>query len=354
MPRLLRLRSFAAVAAVAAVFTLSLALAACGSSGSDEGGEEEPIDNAKLVVYSGRNEGLIGPLLEQFQEETGIETSVRYGDTASLAAQLLEEGDRTDADVFFGQDAGSLGALEKAELLTTIPQEQLNLVEPRFRSDDGRWVGTSGRARVIVYDPQQVPEDQVPSAVADLTQDRWRGQVGIAPSNASFESFVTALRVVEGEDAAHQWLEGMHHNDVETFDNNVLILDAVDQGQLQLGLINHYYWFEEVAESGEANVRARLKFLTNGDIGGLVNVAAVGILDGTDRSAEAEQLVSFLLSQQAQQYFAEETKEYPVIAGVPTAAGLPPLTSLNSPQIDLSDLDSLEQTLQMIEEAGLT
>jgi iron(III) transport system substrate-binding protein len=351
MPRLLRLRRYVAAAAV---LSLSLALAACGSGGSDEGSDEEPIDAAKLVVYSGRNEGLIGPLLEQFQEETGIQTSVRYSDTASLAAQLLEEGERTDADVFFGQDAGSLGALEKAELLTTIPHEQLDLVEPRFRSDDGRWVGTSARARVIVYDPQQVPEDQVPSAVADLTDDQWRGQVGIAPSNASFEAFVTAMRVLEGEDAAQRWLEGMHHNNVETFDNNVLILDAVDQGQLKLGLINHYYWFEEVAESGEANVRARLKFLTNGDIGGLVNVAAVGILDGTDRSDEAEQLVSFLLSQPAQQYFAEETKEYPVIAGVPTAEGLPPLASLNSPQIDLSDLDSLEQTLQMIEEAGLS
>jgi iron(III) transport system substrate-binding protein len=341
-------------AAAAAVLTLSVGLAACGSGGSESGSDEEPIDAAKLVVYSGRNEGLIGPLLEQFQEETGIQTSVRYGTTAQLAAQLLEEGDRTDADVFFGQDAGSLGALEKADLLTTLPQQSLDQVDARFRSDDGRWVGTSARARVIVYDPEQVSEDQVPSAVADLTQDRWRGQVGIAPSNASFESFVTAMRVLQGEDETQQWLQGMVDNDVETFDNNVLILDAVDQGQLQLGLINHYYWFEQVAESGEANVRARLKFLTNGDVGGLVNVAGVGILDGADRSDEAQQLVTFLLSQQAQQYFAEQTKEYPVIAGVATAPGLPPLASLNSPQLDLSDLDTLEQTLQMIEEAGLS
>jgi iron(III) transport system substrate-binding protein len=351
---MLRVPSLRQYAAAAAALALLGGLVACGSGGSDEGSDEESIDAAQLVVYSGRNEGLIGPLLEQFQEETGIETSVRYGDTAQLAAQLLEEGDRTDADVFLGQDAGSLGALEKAELLSTLPQEQLDQVDARFRSDDGRWVGTSARARVIVYDPEQVPEDQVPSHVADLTQDRWRGQVGIAPSNASFESFVTAMRVIEGEQAAQQWLEGMHHNDVETFDNNVLILDAVDQGQLQLGLINHYYWYEEIAESGEENVRARLKFLPNGDVGGLVNVAAVGIIDGADRSDEAQQLVSFLLSPQAQQYFAEETKEYPVLAGVDTAPGLPPLATLNSPQIDLSDLDSLEQTLLMIEEAGLT
>jgi iron(III) transport system substrate-binding protein len=341
-------------AAAVTALTLTSLLVACGSGESGGDSEEEPLDAANLVVYSGRNEGLIGPLLERFQEETGIETSVRYGDTAQLAAQLLEEGDRTDADVFLGQDAGSLGALEKADLLSSLPQEQLDQVDPRFRSDNGRWVGTSGRARVIAYDPEQVAEDQVPVHVADLTQDQWRGQVGIAPSNASFESFVTAMRVLEGEEAAQQWLEGMHHNDVETFDNNVLILDAVDQGQLQLGLINHYYWYEEVAESGEANVRARLKFLTNGDVGGLVNVAAVGILDGADRSDEAQRLVSFLLSPESQQYFAEETKEYPVIAGVATAPGLPPLETLNSPQIDLSDLDSLEQTLLMIEEAGLT
>ncbi len=348
---MLRLRRYAAMVVALA---LSGGLVACGSGESSDSGDEESIDAGKLVVYSGRNEGLIGPLLEQFQEESGIETSVRYGDTAQLAAQLLEEGDRTDADVFLGQDAGSLGALEKAELLSTIPREQLDQVEPRFRSDDGRWVGMSARARVIVYDPEQVAEEQVPSAVNDLTQEQWRGHVGIAPSNASFESFVTAMRVLNGEDAAQQWLQGMRDNDVETFDNNVLILDAVDQGQLQLGLINHYYWYEEVAESGEANVRARLKFLTNGDVGGLVNVAAAGVLEDADRSDEARQLVSFLLSPEAQQYFAEQTKEYPVVAGIATAPGLPPLDSLNSPPIDLSDLDSLEQTLQMIEEAGLT
>lgn len=326
------------------------ALTACGGNGGSDGG----VDESKLVIYSGRQEQLVGPLIEQFEDETGIDVSVRYGNTAQLAGTILEEGDRTPADVYFSQDGGTLGALAKAGRLEPLPQELLDQVDASYRADDGTWIGASGRARVIVYDPDQLTEAEVPDTVFDLTDPQWNGRVGIAPSNASFEAFVTAMRVLHGDDMTREWLEGMRANDVQLFDNNILVLNAAEDGLIALGLINHYYWYEQVAEEGIDAVPARLKFLNNDDPGALINVAGVGILRGTDHAEQAQRFVDYVLSPTAQEYFADVTKEYPLIPGIPTASDLPPLDSLNSPDIDLSDLDTLEETLEMIEEAGLT
>jgi iron(III) transport system substrate-binding protein len=336
--------------AVITLAALALANAACGDNAA--GGEA--VDESKLVVYSGRQEALVQPVIDDFEAQTGIEVSVRYGNTAQLAAQIIEEGERTKADVYFSQDGGALGALTKAGMLEELPADVLDLVDPRYRADDGTWVGTSARARVIVYDPEQVTEAEVPDSVFELTEPQWKGKVGISPSNASFEAFVTAMRVLHGEDAAREWLEGMAANNVQLFDNNVLILNAAEDGVIALGLINHYYWYEQVAEEGPKAVPARLKFLPGEDPGALVNVAGVGVLNATDRGDDANRFVEYLLGEDAQSYFAQDTKEYPLIEGIPTAEGLPPLESLQSPEIDLSDLDTLEETLKMIEEAGLT
>ncbi|HET6919330.1 MAG TPA: iron ABC transporter substrate-binding protein [Jiangellaceae bacterium] len=336
----------------AAVIITALALTAAACGGDAAG--DEAVDESKLVVYSGRQEALVQPVVDDFQAETGIEVSVRYGNTAQLAAQIIEEGDRTKADVYFSQDAGALGALTKEGMLAELPADVLDLVDPRYRADDGTWIGTSARARVIVYDPKQLTEAEVPDSVFALTEPQWKGKVGISPSNASFEAFVTAMRVLYGEDKAREWLEGMAANDVQLFDNNVLILNAAEDGVIALGLINHYYWYEQVAEEGLEAVPARLKFLPGGDPGALVNVAGVGVLAATDRADDALRFVRHLLGEHAQTHFAQDTKEYPLIDGIAPAEGLPPLNSLQSPEIDLSDLDTLEETLRMIEEAGLT
>lgn len=343
-----------------AVFPAALlVLAACSGGGDDTAAPAdttagEDIEPSELVLYSGRNEDLVQPVIDRFEEETGIEVSARYGNTAQVAAQLMEEGERTEADVFFAQDGGALGALSKAGMLAELPAEVLDLVDERFQAGDGSWVGTSGRARVIVYDADVLEESDVPDSIFELTGPEWRGKVGIAPGNASFEAFVTAIRVLHGEDAAREWLEGMAANDVERFDNNNLILNAVDDGVVELGLINHYYWYQKVAEEGRDAVTARLKFLPGGDPGSLINVAGVGVLNTSDHTEEALTFVEYLLGEEAQGYFAEETKEYPVLEGVPTDEDLPPLDSLDAPAMDLSDLDTLDETIRMIEEAGLS
>ena len=334
-----------------------LVLTACGADDDDAATAEPtasaPVPDSPLTVYSGRSEELVEPVIEAFTEQTGIEVEVRYADSAQLASQLIEEGERTPADVFFSQDAGALGAVAKAGLAGAVEQEVLDRVPEQYRAADGTWVGVSGRARVVVYDPRQVSEDEVPTGVDDLTDPRWSGAVGIAPTNASFQSFVTAYRVAEGDDAARAWLEGLVANDVETFEGNTPILDAVDDGVIEAGLINHYYWYRKVAEFGEADVPSRLAFLGGGDPGALVNVAGVQALASTDQPAEAAAFVEYLLSDDAQAYFATETFEYPLVDTVEPAGDLPPLDSIEGPDVDLSDLDSLGETIAMLEEVGL-
>ncbi|HEX5567048.1 MAG TPA: iron ABC transporter substrate-binding protein [Streptomyces sp.] len=344
-------RRLAALAAVALVAPL---MAACGSEdeGSSSKAEAEAKGSDTLVVYSGRNEELIDPLLKKMEKATGTKVEVRYGDSAELAAQLLEEGDRTKAGLFLSQDAGALGALTKKGRLEALPEKSLEKVDKAFRAEDGTWVGVSGRARVIAYDPKKV--DKAPDSVHDLTAPRWKGKIAYAPTNASFQSFVTAMRVLEGDDATRTWLKDFKANDPQVYEKNTPALEAVNSGKAELALINHYYWYEKVAEEGEVKVRARLHFPTKGDPGALVNVAGVGVLKGTDQSAAAKKAVDFLLSEEAQKYFADETKEYPLAAGVTSEVeDLPPLESIDAPEIDLSRLESLEETLAMLRDVGM-
>jgi iron(III) transport system substrate-binding protein len=343
-------------AIVLSTVAAALAFSACASTGSDPVAEGDPTDAAAadaLVVYSGRSEELAEPAIEQFEADTGIDVEVRYADSAQLAAQLVEEGERSPADVFFSQDAGAMGAVSAAGLAAPLPDELLQRVPPQFRAGDGTWTGVTGRARVVVYDPEAVPADQVPTSVFDLTAAQWEGRLGVAPANASFQSFVTAMRELEGEQATQQWLDGLVANDVQVFEDNTAILEAVDDGVISAGLINHYYWFRKVAEVGADAVPSRLVFLPGGDPGALVNVAGAQVLASTDQSEQAEALVDYLLSSDGQAYFAEQTLEYPLVDGVEPAADLPPLDSIESPDIDLSTLDSLEETLAQIEQSGL-
>ena len=341
-------------AVVPVVLVSALVLAGCGGDSEPTATPTQPTpEQGPLTVYSGRSEELVAPVIEQFGTSSGVEVEVRYADSGQLAAQILEEGDRSPADLFLAQDAGALGAVARAGLAAAVPVDLLDLVPERYRAEDGSWVGVSGRARVIVYDPREVAPDEVPTSVFDLTNPRWAGEVGVAPANASFQSFVTAMRVLEGEEATRAWLEGLVAGGVEVFEGNTPILDGVDNGVVSIGLINHYYWYRKVAEAGAEAVPSRLQFLSGGDPGALVNVAGAQVLAGSDQTEQAEELLAFLLSEQAQRYFAEETLEYPLVEGVEPAADLPALSSLEPPDIDLSDLESLDETITLLEEVGL-
>ncbi|WP_055715057.1 iron ABC transporter substrate-binding protein [Streptomyces torulosus] len=341
--------------ALVAAGLLLPALAACGSGDDKDGGGSGEAGDATLVIYTGRNEKLVKPILDKLEKAVGADVEVRYGDSAELAAQILEEGDRTKAGLFFSQDAGALGALSREGMLAKLPQASLDKVDKAYRSGEGDWVGLSGRVRVIAYNPDRVGADEVPDSVHDVVKPEWKGKVGFAPTNASFQAFVTGMRVLEGDEAARKWLEDLKANGAKTYANNLATLDAVEAGEVSLGLVNHYYWYERVAEKGEDGVDAKLHFLPGKDPGALINVAGVGVLAANeDQSATARKAVDYLLSKDAQTYFADKTKEYPLAAGVTSSVeGLPPFESLQSPDIDLGKLESLQETLAMLQDVGL-
>jgi iron(III) transport system substrate-binding protein len=323
--------------------TATIALAGCANENST------PDGAPSITIYSGRDEELVAPLLEQFTDETGIAVEVRYAGSAELAAQILEEGSNIQADVFFSQDAGALGALTEAGVLTTLGSDITELVDSPYRAADNTWVGVSGRSRVLSYNPALVAESDLPTSVSDLADDSWKGSIGIAPSNASFQSFVTAMRVLDGNDATAAWLAAMKKNAV-IFEKNSQILEAVEAGDISLGLINHYYWFERAAEVGEENMFSKLAWFESGDVGNLINVAGVGVLSD---KPEAMQFAAWLLGTKAQQFFVDNTAEYS-LTGIPAQSGLPPLDSIQSPTIDLSALAPLAETLELIRASGLT
>jgi len=347
-----RARRTAVVALAAASVTL-MGLTACGGpAGSDGPGKDA---DKKLTVYSGRSEALVKPILERFSQETGIAIQARYGNTAQMAAQLLEEGDRSPADIFFAQDAGALGAVSKKELFAPLHDETLNKVPAGYRDDNRRWVGVTARARVLAYNPDLVPAAQLPASVFDLTKPEWKGRVGIAPTNGSFQAFVTAMRVQHGEAEAREFLAGLKANEPQIRDGNVKILEDVNAGTIAVGLINHYYLGELAKEQGTTpdGLKAKLYFFPNGDTGALVNVAGVGVLERAGKDPDVKKFLDYLLGAEAQKYFATETFEYPVVTGMPAPAGVPPLAKLTVPPVNLNDLDTLDATIALIKDSGL-
>jgi iron(III) transport system substrate-binding protein len=318
------------------------ALAGCGG---DDGG--------RLVVYSGRTSNLINPLLEDFSEETGIAIDVRYDDSANLALLVAEEGDRTPADVFISQSPGAVGYLDEAGRLGTLPEDVVGLVPEGDAAEDGSWVGLSGRVRTLVYNTDLVDPADLPDSVLDLTGPEYAGQVALAPTNGSFQDFVTVLRQQLGEDEATAWLEGMVANDPPTFTNNTAIVEAVGRGEVPMGLVNHYYAF--VAREEDPEIPVENHFFAEGDFGSTLLVTAASAIEGTDMPDEAEQLVEFLLSGEAQSYFADETFEYPLAAGAEPDPALPPFDEVTATRVDLGELGGeLEATTELIEASGLT
>lgn len=303
-----------------------------------------------LLIYSGRGEELVGPLIEEFRESSGLEVEVRYAGSTELASTLLEEGSSTEADVFLAQDPASLGLT--APLMATLPSEVVSAVPSRFRDRGHRWVGVSGRIRAIIYDRDQVQVADLPHSIDDLLDPRWAGMIGVAPTNGSFLAFVAAMILDRGEAATLEWLQALAALDPLDYPKNSPIVAAADAGEVGLGLVNHYYLLRLQAEGG--GKRAANHFLSAGDPGSLVMPSGLGVLANSEQSEDAHNFIEFMLSETAQRYFAEQTYEYPLAAGVRPAASLPPIDSIPSPDIDLSDLHTaLERATDLVAEAGL-
>ncbi len=324
------------------VFLAVLLVAGCA------GDQSEP-----LVVYSGRSKSLVDPLIEQYYKNANVPIEVRYGDTAQLAVALAEEGERTNADVFWAQDAGALGAVHRDGLLSPLPDSLLYVLPSHFRNREGTWVATSGRARTLAYSSTRMNASALPQSIFELSGPRYENRVGWAPTNGSFQAHVTALRKLVGEDSARTWLVAMKNNGTKSYRNNTAIVQAIADGEIDLGLPNHYYLYRFKSE--DPNFPVDQTFFRAEDPGNLINVSGVGLLSASDQTEEALRFIAFLLSPTAQQYFTHETFEYPIIEDVSVDVQLPAIHRLDevAPNVDLDNLDDLEATLDLLREVEL-
>ena len=320
---------------------LALIAAACSGGSADS-----------IVVYSGRSEDLVQPLIDRFSEETGIDVTVKYAGSADLAATITEEGSNSPADVFFAQDPASLGTVALAGLFGDLPEDVLRSVPERFSDSNGQWVGTSGRARVVVYDSSIIDPSQLPDTEDAFTDPRWKGLVGIAPTNGSFLAFVAAKILADGETATLDWLEGMADNRSPTFPKNSPIVTAVNDGQIPVGLVNHYYLLRALTE--DPSLPGKNAFFPVATAGSLVMPAGAGILANSDKIESATRFITYLLTVDSQSYFANETFEYPLVPGIAADPRLPAIESIPTPAVDLSDLASvLDTATDLVAQAGL-
>jgi iron(III) transport system substrate-binding protein len=311
---------------VALALVAVLALTGC-ATGSSDGGASEPgaggDGSADLVVYVGRNEDHVRPLVERFERETGLVVEARYGSTGELATTILQEGEASPADVFFAQDPAYMGAVSEAGLLSALPADVLDLVPETVAGREDDWVGVTARRRVLAYDPAQTPEARLPSSVFELTGSEWAGKVGLAPTHSSFVSFVAALVAMHGEGPTLAWLEDMAANDPQVFDGNEEQLRAIAAGDLEVGLVNHYYVHRLLVEDPGFPVRNHS--FEAGDAGDVLVPTTIGTLASADHPAVALDFVRFLLSDASQRHFLEAVGEYPMRTGVGTPAGERPL-----------------------------
>ena len=318
---------------------LSINMAACGSANSES-----------LTVYSGRSETLVAPIINQFSQATGIQVSVKYAGTPQLSATLLEEGDNSPADVFFAQDPGGLGAVE--DMLTPLPQDILGLVPQWAVSPDGKWVGLSGRARTVVYNTRALAEADLPDDIFDFIEPKWKGRIGWAPTNSSFQTMVTAMRAQWGEEKSRSWLEGIQANQPKEYPKNTPIVAAAGSGEIDVGFVNHYYLYRFLAEEGEG-FSGRNYHPRGGGPGALVMVAGAGVLETSTQKDSAQKFLAFMLSPVAQQYFASQTYEYPLVQGVAVQRGLVPLNDIRTPPLTAADLADIKSTQQLLRDTGV-
>jgi iron(III) transport system substrate-binding protein len=332
---------------VAALFLGSVSAAffvGCGGSSDPKG---------SLTLYSSQHEPMTEALVEGFEEESGAEVQIRYGEDEGLASQIEQEGDASPADVVLTENTPPLEALAGNGLLAKVDASTLAEVPTRYSSPTGHWVGVAARETVLVYNPKLIVADELPASILDLAKPEWKGKLAIAPSEPDFVPIVSAIEKLEGEAAARSWLEGFADN-AKHYNDNEGIIAAVDSGQIAAGVINHYYWYEAVAEEGKDKVPSKLYYFGNEDPGALVNVSGAGALASSGDPELAQEFLAYLVSEEGQSAIAHSGDwEYPLNSAVAPPAGLKPFDSLEPPNVGPADLGDGSAPLELMQQVGL-
>lgn len=304
----------------------------------------------KLVIYNAQHEQLLDELAPIFEEETGIEVELRNGSDLELSNQLVQEGDATDADVFLTENSPAMSQVEAAGLFQELPDDILDTIPEMYRPTSGLWTGFVARSTVLVYNTDAVDAAELPESILDLADPEWAGRISFSPTGADFQAIVAAVLELEGEEATRAWLEGIKANGT-VYDGNNVVLESVDSGESDLGIVYHYYWERDRAEGGDVSDNSEQHYFGDQDPGAFVSVSGAGVLASSDMQDEAEQFVEFLVSEEGQQALADSyALEYPLNPAV-ELEGVKPFGELEPPQVNVSDLDA-EAVVDLMTEVG--
>ncbi len=329
---------------VAVLIALSLvtALAATGCSGDD---------GPSIVVYNAQHEQLLEEIAPKFTDKTGIEVELRNGSDPELAAQLMQEGDASPADVFLTENSPAMSAVEGAGLFAPLDEAAVEPIPAQYRPESGDWTGFVARSTVLVYNTSMVDEADLPDSIMDLADPEYAGMISFSPTGADFQAIVAAVLDLEGEAATQEWLDGLEANGT-TYDGNNVVLESVNAGESAIGIIYHYYWYRDQAEAGDNSDNTELSFFGNQDPGAFLSISGAGVLAASDNPDEAQQFVAYLTSEEGQQALADSyALEYPLNPAVTLGPPVKPLAELDPPTVAISDLDG-DKVVEMMTQAG--
>src|SRR3712207_1690997 len=327
---------------VAPCLVLLSALAATGCSGDD---------GPKLVVYNAQHEQLLEEIAPKFEEKTGIEVELRNGSDPELAAQLIQEGEDSPADVFLTENSPAMSAVEREGLFTTLDEEAIAPIPQQYRPESGLWTGFVARSTVLVYNTDAVQPEDLPDSILELADPTYAGMVSFSPTGADFQAIVAAVLHLEGEDATREWLAGLEANGT-VYDGNNVVLESVNSGESDIGIVYHYYWYRDQKESGENSDSSDQYFFDDQDPGAFLSISGAGVLAGGENPDEAQTFVAYLTSEEGQQALADSyALEYPLNPEVSLEPPVKPLSELEPPDVAVSDLDG-ETVVSLLTEAG--
>jgi iron(III) transport system substrate-binding protein len=330
---------------LAAVLSATAVVAGATACSGSEGGDE-------LLIYNAQHESLTKEWIDAFTKETGIKVTYRQGGDTELGNQLVAEGDASPADVFLTENSPAMAAVERTGLFADLTPDTLNQVPPQYRPPSGKWTGVAARSTVFVYNTTRLQPDQLPKSLLDLQEPAWKGRWGAPPTKADFQAIVSALLQLEGEQATAQWLAAMKAN-AKIYSDNIATLKAVNAGEVDGGVIYHYYWFRDQSKTKEMSANTALHYFKNQDPGAFVSLSGGGVLASSDKTDQAQQFVRFITGRAGQEVLEKGTSfEYPVASGVPANPALPPLDSLQAPTVDPSTLNA-QQVTDLMTKAGL-
>jgi iron(III) transport system substrate-binding protein len=308
-------------------------------------------DGDGLTIYSGRSEDQIEPIFREVEERMDVAIEDRYGDSAGMVGQIVEEGEDSPADLFYTQDSGTLGQLKEADRTAELPDDTLETVPEAYRDPDGTWTGVSGRTRSVAYNTDEWDADDLPDDIFEYAEDeRFDGELGWRTDSGSFLSFIRAMMIEYGDDETREWIEGLQELGINGYEGGSTTPQAVADGEVSIGLVNHYYVGRLIEDDEDAPISVTF---TDGDVGSLFNVSGVAPVDTADDLELAREFVETVLTDEIQELFVELNAEYPVVDGVEYVGDLPQLDELNPPTFDLNELSDVEPAQDLLRDVGV-